>query len=74
MMEGIRVLWGSESSTFSEENSTRIPLSLFDNVNQKLGYSFGFIDIHLDGKYEILSVGTNIPVNSLYGFKFRRLY
>lgn len=66
-LEGIRVLWGSESSTFSEENSTRIPLSLFDNGNQKLGYSFGFIDINFDGNYEILSVGTNIPVNSLYG-------
>ena len=66
-LEGIRVLWGSESSTFSEENSTRIPLSFFDNGNEKLGYSFGFIDINLDGNYEILSVGTNIPINSLYG-------
>ena len=66
-LEGIRIMWGSESASFSEENSTLIPIDYYDNGNEKLMYSFAFIDIDYDGFFEMVTTGTNIPVDSSYG-------
>ena len=66
-LEGIRIMWGSESASFSEENSTLIPIEYYDNGNEKLIYSFAFIDIDYDGFFEMVTTGTNIPVDSSYG-------
>ena len=66
-LEGIRIMWGSESASFSEENSTLIPIEYYDNGNEKLMYSFAFIDIDYDGFFEMVTTGTNIPVDSSYG-------
>ena len=63
--EDIRVFWGSSSFTYSEENSTRVTLPFYENGNSKLSYGFGFIDINNDGEYEIVNVGTNIPLNGV---------
>ncbi|MFB5611477.1 MAG: hypothetical protein ACE5RT_06685, partial [Nitrosopumilaceae archaeon] len=62
-LQDIRVFWGSNSFTYSEENSTRIDLPFYRNGNAKLSYGFGFIDVNNDGNYEIVNVGTNIPRN-----------
>lgn len=65
--ESIRIFWGSDSATFSEDNSTRLPLPFFVNGNEKLSYGMNFVDLNGDGNYDIINNGTNTPVDGNYG-------
>ena len=65
--ESIRIFWGSVSATFSEDNSSRLPLPYYANGNEKLSYGVNFVDLNGDGNYDIVNIGTNSPINGNYG-------
>ena len=65
--ESIRIFWGSVSATFSEDNSSRLPLPYYANGNEKLSYGVNFVDLNGDGNYDIINNGTNIPIDGNYG-------
>ena len=55
--EGIRVLWGNENGTFSEQNMTVFEGSYFSTGASKGPLGFNFIDVNNDGNYEVVSTG-----------------
>ena len=65
--ESIRIFWGSVSATFSEDNSSRLPLPYYANGNEKLSYGVNFVDLNGDGNYDIVNIGTNSPIDGNYG-------
>jgi hypothetical protein len=64
--EGIRVLWGNGSGTFSEENMTVFESSYFSTGSSKGPLGFNFIDVNNDGNYEVVSTGFHNNVGD-YG-------
>lgn len=64
--QGIRILWGSSSGTYSEDRMTTLEIPYFSTGGEKGVLGFSFIDIDLDGFYEIVSTGFHDRIGS-YG-------
>ena len=74
--EGIRVLWGNENGTFSEQNMTVFEDSYFSTGASKGPLGFNFIDINNDGYFEVISTGfhNNIGDYGPYSGGFIDIY